>query len=164
MENYRNTNWVKWENRSKIENIKYPGIYSIAVTDENIEGRQFEMINEIEYIGMTNSNGGLRSRLSQFDSTIKRIRLNHGGAHRFIGKYWNYEEVKDKLYVSICPFECGNNKSNTDDLIDMGEVAKAEYIFWIDYIKKHGRYPIFNDKNSSPKPNFISVSKEGILK
>ena len=93
MENYRNTNWVKWENRSKIENIKYPGIYSIAVTDENIEGRQFEMINEIEYIGMTNSNGGLRSRLSQFDSTIKRIRLNHGGAHRFIGKYWNYEEV-----------------------------------------------------------------------
>ena len=48
MENYRNTNWVKWENRSKIENIKYPGIYSIAVTDENIEGRQFEMINEIE--------------------------------------------------------------------------------------------------------------------
>ena len=95
MENYRNTNWVKWENRSKIENIKYPGIYSIAVTDENIEGRQFEMINEIEYIGMTNSNGGLRSRLSQFDSTIKRIRLHHGGAHRFIGKYWNYEEVKD---------------------------------------------------------------------
>jgi hypothetical protein len=164
MENYRNTNWVKWENRSKIENIKYPGIYSIAVTDENIEGRQFEMINEIEYIGMTNSNGGLRSRLSQFDSTIKRIRLNHGGAHRFIGKYWNYEEVKDKLYVSICPFECGNNKSNTDDLIAMGEVAKAEYIFWIDYIKKYGRYPIFNDKNSSPKPNFISVSKEGILK
>lgn len=86
------------------------------------------MINEIEYIGMTNSNGSLRSRLSQFDSTIKRIRLNHGGAHRFIGKYWNYEEVKDKLYISIGPFEYGNNKSNIDDLIAMGEVAKPEYI------------------------------------
>ena len=37
----------------------------------------------------------------------------------------------------------------------MGEVAKAEYIFWIDYIKKHGRYPIFNDKNSSGKTSQI---------
>lgn len=32
MENYKKSNWVKWENRSKIENMKYPGIYSIAVT------------------------------------------------------------------------------------------------------------------------------------
>ena len=56
------------------------------------------------------------------------------------------------------------SKSNIDDLIAMGEVAKAEYVFWIDYIKRHGRYPIFNDKNSSPKPNFVSVSKVKILK
>lgn len=155
MENYNNTKWTKWENRNKIEGIKYPGIYSIAVSIENIEGLEFEMIEDIEYIGMTNSNGGLKSRMSQFDSTIKRIRLHHGGAHRFIGKYWNYADVKDRLYVSVCSFECGNNKSNIEDLIAMGEVAKAEYIFWVDYLKKHGRYPIFNDKKISPKPEFI---------
>lgn len=164
MKNYKNSNWVKWENKNNLEGIKYPGIYSVAVTDKNIEGLQFEMIENIEYIGMTNSKGGLKSRLIQFDSTIKRIRLHHGGAHRFIGKYWKYEEIKDNLYVSICPFECGNDKSNIDDLIAMGEVAKAEYVFWIDYIKRYGRYPIFNDKSSSPKPNFISVSKVKMLK
>lgn len=162
MENYRNSNWIKWENRNKLEGIKYPGIYSISVTDENIEGNEFEMLESIEYIGMTNSNGGLKSRLNQFDSTIKRIRLHHGGAHRFIGKYWEYEDIKDKLYVSICPFECGNDKNNIEDLIAMGEVAKAEYIYWTDYIKRHNKYPIFNDKNVSPKPELIIVSKQRI--
>ncbi|GIZ07914.1 hypothetical protein [Flavobacterium sp. UMI-01] len=163
MENYKNSNWIKWENRNNLEGIKYPGIYIIAVTSENIEGQSFKMIENIEYIGMTNSNGGLRSRLNQFDSTIKRIRLHHGGAHRFIGKYWNYEEVKNNLYISICPFKCSNDKKNMDDLLAMGEVAKAEYIFWIKYIKEYGRYPLFNDKNKSPKPNFISVFKEKAL-
>lgn len=111
MENYKNSNWIKWENRNNLEGIKYPGIYCIAVTSRMIEGHPFEMIENIEYIGMTNSNGGLKSRLSQFDSTIKRVRLHHGGAHRFIGKYWNYEDVKNNLYVSICPFKCGNDKN-----------------------------------------------------
>lgn len=158
MKDYINSNWVKWEDRNSLGGIKFPGIYSIAVSNHNLNGKEFSLVREIEYIGMTNSSGGLKSRLSQFNNTIRRKRKQHGGAHRFLGKYWNYEDVREKLFVSICSFECGLDKNNPDDLLVMGEVAKAEYVFWAHYIKKYGRYPIFNDKDISPKPCFIKAN------
>ena len=98
------TNWLKWEDRNKLEGINYPGIYCIAVSRKSLN--TFSFIPELEYIGMTNSKGGLKSRLRQFDDTIKLKRTNHGGADRFLYQYENYEEVKDNIYVAICSFEC----------------------------------------------------------
>ena len=41
----------------------------------------FDWIKEIIYIGMTNSKGGLKNRLQQFDNTIAG-KTGHGGAQR----------------------------------------------------------------------------------
>ena len=99
------TKWVHWIERSKLENLSYPGIYVIAVSTRNISNEPFGWRSEIVYFGMTNSIGGLKSRLNQFDNTIKGKR-GHGGARRFLYKYRNYSALTKNLYVSIKPFIC----------------------------------------------------------
>jgi hypothetical protein len=143
------TNWVKWEDRNELDGINYPGIYCIAVSSKLLN--KFKFIKELEYIGMTNSIGGLKSRLRQFDDTIKMKRTNHGGADRFLYVYENYEEVKDKIYVAIHSFECNTKNPSPNDLRIMGEVAKCEYDCWATYIEKFNRYPKFNNKKTAPK-------------
>lgn len=100
---------------------------------------------------MTNSKGSLKSRLCQFDATIKKIRTHHGGADRFLYEYQEYEEIKDKIYVAIRPFKCNTKNPTPNDLRIMGEVSKCEYDCWAVYIEKFGRYPKFNEKSNVPK-------------
>ena len=69
---------MKWDNRNEAVNINMPGIYAIAISDQNLEG-DFSFSEKIVYFGMTNSQGGLRSRLKAFDNTIKD-KTGHGGA------------------------------------------------------------------------------------
>lgn len=143
------TNWIKWEDRNRLDGLKYPGIYCIAVSNKSLT--KFSFIPELEYIGMTNSKGGLKSRLMQFDSTIKKKRTNHGGADRFLYQYENYDEVKDNLYVATRSFKCNNKNPLPKDLRIMGEVTKCEYDCWAIYIENNGRYPKFNDIKTAPK-------------
>ncbi|MDP3314076.1 hypothetical protein [Lutibacter sp.] len=149
------TNWIKWENRNELEGIRYIGIYCIAVSDKLLN--EFNFIQDLEYIGMTNSKGGLKSRLNQFDTTIKKKRTNHGGADRFLYEYENYEIIKNNIYVAIHSFECNNKIPSPNDLRIMGEVAKCEYDCWAAYIEKFGRYPKFNDKTNASKYSKIQT-------
>ncbi len=148
------SNWVKWVDRNKLEGIKYPGIYCIAVSNKLLT--EFDFITELEYIGMTNSIGGLRSRLNQFDTTIRKVRKNHGGADRFLYQYQNYEVIKDNIYVAIRSFKCNSKKPSPTDLRIMGEVAKCEYDCWASYIEINGNYPKFNDKSNAPKYSLLN--------
>tara|TARA_R110001583_G_scaffold92594_4_gene235173 strand:+ start:92 stop:556 length:465 start_codon:yes stop_codon:yes gene_type:complete len=148
------TNWIKWENRNELEGMRYPGIYCIAVSDNLLN--EFNFIQDLEYIGMTNSKGGLKSRLNQFDTTIKKNRCNHGGADRFLYEYENYEITKNNIYVAIRSFECNNKIPSPNDLRIMGEVAKCEYDCWAIYIEKFGSYPKFNDMSNAPKYSIMN--------
>jgi len=150
----RFTNWVKWEDRNKLEGIKYPGIYCIAVSDKILN--EFNFIQDLVYIGMTNSKGGLKSRLRQFDATIRKIRTHHGGADRFLYQYEDYAAIKDNIYVAICSFKCDNKNPTPKDLRIMGEVAKCEYVCWAIYIENNGRYPKFNDIRNAPKYSLMN--------
>lgn len=150
------SNWKNWKDINQFEGIKNPGIYCIAVIDLDITNEKFHFKPEIEYIGMTNSKGGLKSRLLQFDHTI-RGKLQHGGADRFINKYHDipYNELIKKMYVSVWTFDCSVNSSKYEDLLVMGEVAKSEYVCFAEYIKLHGKLPDFNSRNAekySKKP------------
>jgi len=143
--------WINWNNRKSLEGIKFPGIYCISVIESNISDHLFQFIREIKYIGMTNSKGGLKSRLNQFDNTLKN-RLQHGGADRFIHKFnGSYEELVQKMFVSVWSFECEVDSNKYEDLIIMGEVAKSEYICFAEYVKIFNALPEFNNKKDSPK-------------
>lgn len=146
------SNWINWSTRNELEGIKFPGIYCIAVKESDISNDCFQLIPELEYIGMTNSKGGLKSRLNQFDSTIKH-KLQHGGADRFMKKYDGvpYDMLVNKMFVSVWTFDCKVDSNEYNDLITMGEVAKSEYVCFAEYVKKYGQLPEFNNKKDSHK-------------
>ncbi|MDM8162247.1 hypothetical protein QUH73_20710 [Labilibaculum sp. K2S] len=142
--------WTKWEDRNSLNGIKYPGIYCIAISETDLSEQNFEWIPKISYVGMTNSKAGLKGRLKQFDNTIIG-KKGHGGADRFRFKYENYQELLDKLYVSVCSFECDVKSNAPKDLRIMGEVAKFEYDCFAEYVENFGCLPEFNNKTESPK-------------
>ena len=144
------TKWVRWSERSNINGLAYPGVYAIAISERDISNISFSWLPEIVYIGMTNAIGGLKSRLNQFDRTI-RGGNGHGGAHRFRYKYPDYVDLSRNLYVSIKPFLCNVKSQSPVDLRVMGDVAKYEYECFALYVERHGHLPEFNDKKRSPK-------------
>jgi len=142
--------WARWQERDTLDNIKFPGVYAITLSDKDISGKAFSWRREIIYVGMTNAQGGLKSRLQQFDNTIKG-KEGHGGGKRVRFKYRNYKKLSPRLYVSVCPYKC-NVKSNLPvDLRIMGDVAKLEYECLAVFVEKFERLPEFNDKERSPK-------------
>ena len=150
------SNWVNWSNRNCLEEIKFPGIYCISVIESDISNISFQFIREIKYIGMTNSKGGLKSRLNQFDNTLKN-RLQHGGADRFMCKFNEpYDYLVEKMFVSVWTFDCAVDSNKYEDLISMGEVAKSEYICFAEYVKNYKALPEFNKKES---PKFSKSKK-----
>ena len=142
--------WYKWENRNNAVNIDFPGIYIIAISEENIEGKKFDWRQDIKYVGMTNSVTGLKGRLKQFDNTIIG-KTGHGGADRFRYEYQNYEKLIDKLYVSVVPFICDVKSNSPKDLRIMGEVAKFEYDCFAKYVELYYQLPKFNDQKNTKK-------------
>ncbi len=142
--------WTKWVEREKLSGIKYPGIYCIAISEKDLSGNNFEWIDEINYIGMTNAKSGLKGRLKQFDNTIQG-KTGHGGADRFRYDYRNYEDLKCKLFVSVKYFECDVKSNLPQDLLIMGEVAKHEFECFAEFVIKHNRLPKYNDKPNAKK-------------
>lgn len=144
------TNWIRWADRSDLKDIAYPGVYAIAISKNDMSGVSFSWIPDIVYIGMSNAIGGLKSRLYQFDITIKGGK-GHGGASRFRFKHPNYQALNRKLYVSVRPFPCDVTTEGPGDLRVMGDVTKYEYECFALYVENYGHLPEFNDKKRSPK-------------
>ena len=141
---------VKWKDRNTLPNLKFPGVYAIARSEHDITGEAFSWRPEIIYIGMTNSRGGLRSRLRQFERTIIG-KSGHGGAHRVRFKYPDYNTLVPTLYVSVRPYKCDVRSNMPSDLREMGAVAKFEYDCFARFVEEFNRLPEFNDKERSPK-------------
>lgn len=145
------TKWVSWPERNSLSGLEYPGIYVCALADDRFNSsNDFEWMKQIIYIGMTNSAGGLRARLKQFDNTILG-KTGHGGADRVRYKYQDYQQLVNSLFVSVASFVCDVKSNQPQDLLVMGEVAKFEYDCFAEFVKKHGTLPEFNNKKIAPK-------------
>jgi hypothetical protein len=95
--------WAHWTDRTDLPDLYYPGAYALALSATDISGTPFSWHPEIVYIGMTNAKGGLKSRLGQFDNTIKGGE-GHGGGRRVRFKYPDYAILTAKLYVAVNAF------------------------------------------------------------
>jgi hypothetical protein len=142
--------WTRWSERTGLANLNFPGVYALALSPKNLAGQSFSWQRQIAYIGMTNSKGGLKSRLQQFDNAIKGGE-GHGGGHRFRFKYADYTKLSRQLYVSVCPQECDVTSNSPSDLRLMGKVANHEYECFAVFVEAFGYMPEFNDKKRSPK-------------
>lgn len=154
------TEWARWTDRTDLAGLAYPGVYALAISSIDISGNAFSWVPEIVYIGMTNAKGGLKSRLSQFDNTIKG-RDGHGGGRRVRFKHQDCATLTPTLYVSVRSFACDVTSEDPIDLRTMGEVTKHEYECFALFTEKFGCLPEFNDKKRSPKGMGIAENQEG---
>jgi hypothetical protein len=144
------SDWESWTNRVALADLAHPGVYALAISSAAISGTAFSWRPEVVYIGMTNSKGGLKSQIQQFDNTIKGG-YGHGGAFRVLFKHADYATLKSKLYVSVCSWDCDVTLNDSANLRIMGEVAKHECVCFSLFVEKFGQLPQFNDKKRSPK-------------
>ena len=148
----RFSRWVKWDDRSTLEGLEYPGIYALAISRIALSGQKFSLLKSIKYFGMTNSKAGLKGRLSQFNNTLRdKSGGGHGGADRFRFDYVDGEKLARILYVSVVSFECNSRSGLPCDLLVMGKVAMAEYQAFAKYSAQFKQLPKYNDKQMSPK-------------
>ncbi len=144
--------WSKFDLRDEMENMKYPGIYAIAISTKDIANTRFHYRQEIVYFGMTNSKKGLCGRLNAFNNTLRdKSGPGHGGAERFRYDYESGDKLAERLYLAVCPFKCDVSSIARKDLETMGEVVRAEYLAFANYTELFGRLPKYNDKKNSPK-------------
>jgi hypothetical protein len=149
--NFSFSKWVRFDERKKLEQLKYPGIYAIAYSNEDISGKDFDWIKEIVYIGMSFKRN-LRIRLEEFYKTINLKSGQHDPAKRFCFNLDNEDENwREKLCVSVMPIPCDVRSNSPKDLICMGEIEKQEYVCFAKYVRKHKEMPRFNDEKRSPK-------------
>jgi|ETN02SMinimDraft_2_1059926.scaffolds.fasta_scaffold337395_1 hypothetical protein len=108
--------WYKWEDRKDIfftsrgpfsENEKCSEIYAIAISDENLSDKPFDINNKkIVYFGMTHQKNGLMGRLNQFDNSLQypiKKGPGHGGADRMKYCFRDYDRLIPLLFVSVLP-------------------------------------------------------------
>lgn len=150
--------WHRWNDRSRIRDLKRPGVYVLALSSVALEGIPFSWLSDIIYVGMTNSVAGLAGRLQQFEDTVRDRRLNHGGADRVRGKY-RFSDLANKLYVAVACVRCDATTNAPADLRGMGRVVKLEYDCLAEFVECHYRLPEFNDKKNSLKHSLTKGRK-----
>jgi hypothetical protein len=94
-------------------NLKFPGVYLLSFIGKDLSGKK---INEADvlYVGMSNAQGGVRSRLKQFRDGLE-IYGAHSGAMRFYREYQGNKpftklKTRKKFFYAALPIECVSEK------------------------------------------------------
>ena len=67
-----NKKWTNLlENYKDLKNGQYPGVYILAFTTKNLEGKPIK-VKDVFYVGMSNSLGGVKQRLRQFCKLLSK--------------------------------------------------------------------------------------------
>jgi hypothetical protein len=150
------SNWISLKNLKDGIDLQAPGVYVVACSAQNIEGKKFRWRRNIIYIGMTNAATGLFGRLNGFNTTIETEgnRILHSGADRVLAGYRNHKILYKKLYISVRSFKCdvrrafGQKNPCYIELKKMGKIPHFEYLCFSEYVRKYGHLPKFNGKKN----------------
>lgn len=145
----------KWkpllENSKNIEYGNYPGIYLLAFTDRNLEGKIVKP-SDIFYVGMSNARKGLISRVQQFINGIEK-NGSHSAGMRFYKENSNgiaFSKCNhlEKFYIVSSTFKCDVNKltRTPKDLRIMGDICRLEYYLLAHIKELANAEPILNKK------------------
>jgi hypothetical protein len=131
-----------WENRNEYKFKLFQGVYVIAVTNKRLEGEKVTW-NDVVYIGMTNSLGGLSNRWRQFDRAING-KFGHSGGKTIYEDLGPYYKWKKNLFVAAMGIECNVKNPKDEDYIRMGWVAFYEYEAFSMFFRNTGEHPKYN--------------------
>jgi len=136
-------------------NLRFPGVYLLAYTGKNLNGQKIDERN-ILYVGMSNAQGGVRSRLIQFRNGLEKYD-NHSGAMRFYREYqgnkpFSLLKGKRKFFYVALSVECISEKSRltAQDFRELGHVTCLEYYAIARIKEKAGRPPPLNKFGKRP--------------
>lgn len=126
----------KWkpliENLHNIDNGNYPGIYLLAFTEKDLDGKKVEA-NDVFYVSMSNARKGIKSRVKQFLNGIEK-NGSHSAGMRFYKEHskgipFSNCNHREKFYIVSSTFECNVNKETRapHDLRIMGDICRLEY-------------------------------------
>ena len=130
----------------------YPGVYLLAYQPSTISKRPIDDLEQVFYVGMSRSIGGVSARLGQF---LRGIELNvaHSGAKRFYRNHANntaFSSLKKrkKFFVVVHTFKCTPNKASRTpkDLRIMGKVTCLEYYLLAAIKEVTGNEPELNQQ------------------
>jgi hypothetical protein len=151
------TRWVHLhgERALRIADLRHPGVYLLAYSGRSLEGSAIKA-HDVLYVGMSNSAGGVRSRLNQFKKGIEENH-HHSGARRFFrehggGKPFAAAGTRRRLYFSALTFECESRKglAKPDDLRIMGHINCIEYYAIAHVAEQTGKNPPLNKLGPRP--------------
>ncbi len=140
-------NWTELTNPIKDIKKKDPGVYLISWYEKELEGEKVQL-KDVYYIGMTNSKGGVKSRLKQFWNGITKGRSHSGGNRWYINNGEYKSSDNKKFYYAYVQIECTVDKEerNAADLRKMGNVTKLEYEMMALYKESENKEPAGNKK------------------
>jgi hypothetical protein len=128
----------------------HPGVYLLAYSSKTLSGQRVNP-RDVLYVGMTNSAGGLRSRLSQFQKCLEGGKP-HGPGVRFYKKclgcrrYSRLRKRKRFFFVALAvPCESDKSEAEPCDFVEMGKVASLEYEAIARVLRSTGWLPPLND-------------------
>jgi hypothetical protein len=130
------SSWVKWNDRQTLNEMKFSGVYLLALFENEPPSTVDPLGRQIVYIGETCEND-LAGRLFQFNRSAFFGKFGHSGGISFSTRC---SDSESKLFVSIC------------GVSDIGEPMRSAFIrhterrlLW-DYVKLWRRRPICNSK------------------
>ena len=128
---YNFSKWGKWSTRERINGIKNPWIYILAIFNEKVNINNINLTDKnIIYIWET-CNQTLKQRLLQFNKSAFENKPWHSWGWSYSDKYnSNFDKNSDNLYLSICPI--------TDDLLPASDVEDKKILLdsFIRYIER----------------------------
>jgi hypothetical protein len=145
--------WMKLStDRPFIKEGRFPGVYLLAFTPKNLEGRKLNLV-DVFYVGMSNARRGVDGRLKKFADAIEGKPAKHVAGKRFFKKWCKgipYSQLPcDKqFFVTGIPVPCQVKKAKRgpEDLRKMGTVAALEYYVLAAAKEKTGSEPRLNRK------------------
>jgi hypothetical protein len=119
--------WHYWPDRGQLPGISSPGIYMLSVTEQDLSGKVVRF-RDVSYIGMTNSQAGLRGRWNQLNRSINGWSGHSGGnsIRKTLGVYDSWKNGLD-LYVCAASIPCDVKRRSAKDLHLMGAICYLEY-------------------------------------
>ena len=117
--------WTRWDDRNSVVDASYPGVYLLRVGNNRFLGKNAE-VSQSHYIGMTNSQKGLKGRWSQFDRAIRGKR-GHSGGNLIYSQLGYVDDWPKRLFVAAMPIICKTKDPTPKDYRLMGIVAYLEY-------------------------------------
>ena len=137
--------WVPFEDATSDNALRDVGVYALAFSHRALTGKR-PKANDVFYVGMSLSLGGVRGRLKQFRDAIERG-YGHSGGDRFFrdyagGKAFSKWNTRKRFFVAALTIPCG--RETPADLRQRGHVACLEHYVVARVLELTGKRPLLN--------------------